>query len=60
MKQLTEITTPFSEVATSAALPGAGLNWLTQLRQQAKAQFDRQGLPAKKKWKTGNTRRCGR
>jgi Fe-S cluster assembly protein SufD len=48
MKQLTEITTPFSEVATSAALPGAGLNWLTQLRQQAKAQFDRQGLPAKK------------
>jgi Fe-S cluster assembly protein SufD len=29
-------------------LPGAGLNWLTQLRQQAKAQFDRQGLPAKK------------
>jgi Fe-S cluster assembly protein SufD len=48
MKQLTEITTPFSEVAATATLPGAGLNWLTQLRQQAKAQFDRQGLPAKK------------
>jgi Fe-S cluster assembly protein SufD len=48
MKQLNEITTPFSEVAATATLPGAGLNWLTQLRQQAKAQFDRQGLPAKK------------
>jgi Fe-S cluster assembly protein SufD len=48
MKQLTEITTPYSEVAETATLPGAGLNWLTQLRQQARAQFDRQGLPAKK------------
>lgn len=48
MKQLTEITTPFSEVAKTASLPGAGLDWLTQLRQQAQGLFERQGLPAKK------------
>lgn len=48
MKQLTEITTPFSEVAASSTLPGAQLDWLQTLRQQARGQFERQGLPAKK------------
>lgn len=48
MKQLTEITTPFSEVAETASLPGAELDWLTQLRKQAQGLFERQGLPAKK------------
>ncbi|MCX4187794.1 Fe-S cluster assembly protein SufD [Methylophaga sp. OBS4] len=53
MKQLTEITTPFSEVAVSSTLPGHELNWLTQLREQARGQFERHGLPAKKQedWK---------
>jgi Fe-S cluster assembly protein SufD len=48
MKQLTEITTPFGEVAAARPLPGAKLDWVQQLRQQAKAQFERHGLPAKK------------
>lgn len=48
MKQLTEITTPFSEVAANSTLPGAQLDWLQTLRQQARGQFERQGLPAKK------------
>lgn len=48
MKQLTEITTPFSEVAANSTLPGAQLDWLQSLRQQARGQFERQGLPAKK------------
>lgn len=48
MKQLTQITTPFSEVATAATLPGADVDWLQQLRKQAAGQFERQGLPSKK------------
>ncbi|WP_438971865.1 Fe-S cluster assembly protein SufD [Methylophaga sp.] len=48
MKQLTEITTPFSEVAANSTLPGAQLDWLQTLRQQARGQFERHGLPAKK------------
>lgn len=48
MKQLTEITTPFGEVAAAKPLPGTELGWLQQLRDQAKAQFERHGLPAKK------------
>jgi len=48
MKQLTEITTPFGEVAANSTLPGAQLDWLQTLRQQARGQFERNGLPAKK------------
>jgi len=48
MKQLTEITTPFGEVAANSTLPGAQLDWLQTLRQQARGQFERHGLPAKK------------
>jgi Fe-S cluster assembly protein SufD len=48
MKQLTDITTPFSEVASAATLPGADVGWLQQLRKQAQGQFERHGLPAKK------------
>jgi Fe-S cluster assembly protein SufD len=48
MKQLTEITTPYKEVASSSTLPGAELDWLQALRQQAAGQFERHGLPAKK------------
>ena len=48
MKQLTDISTPFSEVATTLPLPGADLGWLQTLRQQAQALFERHGLPAKK------------
>lgn len=48
MKQLTEITTPFGEVASAKTLPGAELGWLQQLRDKARAQFERHGLPAKK------------
>lgn len=48
MKQLTEITTPFGDVAVSSPLPGNNLDWLNQLRQQARSIFDRNGLPAKK------------
>ena len=47
MKQLTEITTPFSDVSHSLTLPGAELDWLQQLRGQAAAIYARQGLPAK-------------
>ncbi|MEC9315228.1 MAG: Fe-S cluster assembly protein SufD [Pseudomonadota bacterium] len=48
MKQLTEITTPFGEVASAKTLPGTELGWLQQLRDKARAQFERHGLPAKK------------
>ncbi len=48
MKQLTEITTPFGEVASANTLPGSQLGWLQQLRDKARAQFERHGLPAKK------------
>lgn len=48
MKQLSEINTPFKEVAASATLPGADVDWLQRLRKQAVAQFERHGLPAKK------------
>lgn len=48
MKQLTEITTPFGEVASAKTLPGTELGWLKQLRDKARAQFERHGLPAKK------------
>lgn len=48
MKQLTEITTPFGEVASAKTLPGSELGWLQQLRDKARAQFERHGLPAKK------------
>lgn len=48
MKQLTEITTPFGEVASAKTLPGTELGWLQQLRDKARAQFKRHGLPAKK------------
>lgn len=48
MKHLTEITTPFGEVASAKTLPGSELGWLQQLRDKARAQFERHGLPAKK------------
>lgn len=48
MKQLTEITAPFGEVASAKTLPGTELGWLQQLRDKARAQFERHGLPAKK------------
>lgn len=48
MKQLTDITTPFDDIAATQTLPGQELDWLQQLRQQARAQFQRQGLPSKK------------
>jgi Fe-S cluster assembly protein SufD len=48
MKQLTDITTPFDDIAATQTLPGQELDWLQQLREQARAQFQRQGLPSKK------------
>lgn len=53
MKQLTEISTPFADIASNTALLGDDLAWLKQLREQAKAIYLRQGLPAKKQedWK---------
>lgn len=48
MKQLTDITTPFDDIAASKTLPGQDIDWLQQLREQARAQFQRQGLPSKK------------
>ncbi len=48
MKQLTEITTPFNDIAVTQTLPGQELDWLQKLREQARAQFQRHGLPSKK------------
>lgn len=48
MKQLTDITTPFGDVAVSSPLPGNDLDWLNQLREQARSVYERHGLPAKK------------
>jgi Fe-S cluster assembly protein SufD len=47
MKQLTAINTPFADVSV-ASLPGYESSWLNTLRTQAKAVFERQGLPARK------------
>jgi Fe-S cluster assembly protein SufD len=47
MKMLTEITTPFAELAKQPVM-GAELDWLQSLRNQASQLFERQGLPAKK------------
>lgn len=53
MKQLTDISTQFAQVAEHSQLPGSGLDWLQQLRTSALAVYQRQGLPAKKEedWK---------
>lgn len=48
MKQLTDITTPFSDIAVNNTIPGQELDWLKTLREQARAQFQRHGLPSKK------------
>lgn len=48
MKALTELATPFDSVAENTNLLGHDLTWLATLRQQASAQFNRHGLPAKK------------
>ncbi len=53
MKQLTELATPFVSIAEKGDLPGKTLPWLQTLRQNAQAQFESAGLPAKKEedWK---------
>jgi Fe-S cluster assembly protein SufD len=48
LKQLTELATPFIEVADQTVLQEAEPEWLKQLRQAAKQQFEQAGLPAKK------------
>lgn len=53
MKQLTELATPFADIADNSNLVGQDLPWLNALRQQAVTQFNSDGLPANKQedWK---------
>ncbi len=53
IKSLTTLATPFASVAEDSNLVGQDLPWLKELRLQALAQFNNQGLPSKKEedWK---------
>jgi Fe-S cluster assembly protein SufD len=53
MKKLTDVVTPFSSVAKEITLPGQEFAWLNSMRLKALAQFNHNGLPAKKEedWK---------
>jgi len=53
MKHITELVTPFANVAKETPLIGQDLVWLNSLRLKALTQFNHHGLPAKKEedWK---------